>query len=118
MEESFPHLPLQREEAVTQKRPSGFPRLEPPNDPAAHARSLHDRLEDARKQTDTDEGGFDERRLFRFTVAKGFDPDFLRRISDEIELVSQEGEEVVVAFVSSAALEAFESRLILSLQVP
>ena len=111
MMESFPHLPLQREEPVTEKRPSGSPRFEAPGDPAAHARFLRGRLGDAGKQTDTDQGGFDDRRLFRFVVTKGFDPDSLRHISPEIELVSQEGDEVVVAFVSSAALESFESRL-------
>lgn len=111
MEESFPHLPLQREEPVTEKRPPGrYPRAVP-GDPAAHGRALRDDLESAKAEVETDIGGFDQRRLFRFTVEKGFNPDDLSRISADIELVSQEGDDVVVAFVSAAALESFEARL-------
>ena len=84
---------------------------EPPDDPPAHGRMLQECLESAKNQTDEDIGGFDDRRLFRFTVNKGFDPDTLRNISPEIEFVSQEGDEIVVAFVSTAALESFEARL-------
>lgn len=111
MEESFPHLPLRREEPVTEKRPGGRTFFVPPADPLAHGRMLIDRLGGAIDQTDEDIGGFDDRRLFRFTVNKGFDPDTLRNISPEIEFVSQEGDEVIVAFVSKAALESFEARL-------
>ena len=111
MEESFLHLPLNREEPVTEKRPGRPPRFEKPADPSAHGRMLIERLESAIKQTDEDIGGFDDRRLFCFTVNKGFDPDNLRNISPEIEFVSQEGDEIVVAFVSTAALESFEARL-------
>ena len=111
MEESFPHLSLNREEPVTDKRPGGPPRFEPPADPPAHGRRLQECLESAKRQTDEDIGGFDDRRLFRFTVNKGFDPDTLRNVSPEIEFISQEGDEIVVAFVSTAALESFEARL-------
>ncbi len=111
MEESFRHLTLQREETVTEKRSGRFRPPKSPDDPSAHAKSLKDKLKDAVTQTEKDEPGFDQRRLFRFTVEKGFDPDSLRNVSDEIEFVSQEGEEVVVAFVSSAALESFEAKL-------
>jgi len=111
MEESFPHLPLNREEPVTEKRPGTWRPPAPPDDPPAHGRMLQKRLESAKKQTDEDIGGFDDRRLFRFTVNKGFDPDTLRNVSPEIEFVSQEGDEIVVAFVSTAALESFEARL-------
>jgi len=111
MTESFPHLELNREEPITEKRAGRFRPLKAPEDPAAHARTLQERLDSAKDQTDIDVGGFDERRLFRFTVTKGFNPDDLKRLSHEVELVSQEDDEVVVAFVSSAALESFESRL-------
>jgi hypothetical protein len=111
MEESFPHLPFSRETPVTEKRPGGSPRFKSPEDPSAHGQMLIDRLEDAKKQTEKDVGGFDDRRLFRFIVNEGFDPDTLRTVSPEIEFVSQEGEEILVAFVSSAALESFEAKL-------
>ena len=111
MEKSYPHLQLRREEPVTEKRPGKPFFRKAPEDPSAHAKSLEESLRDAVSQTDTDEPGFDDRRLFRFTVEKGFDPDSLQNVSDEIEFVSQEGEEVVLAFVSSAALESFEAKL-------
>lgn len=111
MEETFPHLPLQREEPVTEKRPRGGFARPAPADPAGHGRALRKCLETAMTETDTDVGGFDDRKLFRFTVDRGFDPELLRKISTDIELVSQEGDDVVVAFVSSAALESFEARL-------
>lgn len=111
MDESFPHLPLQREEPVTEKRPGGRRVPSAPADPAAHGRALRQRLETAKVEAATDVGGFDDRRLFRFTVDKGFDPDSLLKISNEVELISQEGDDVVVAFVSTAALESFEARL-------
>lgn len=110
-EESFPHLGLQREERVTKKRPGGRRIPGTPADPAGHGRTLQQRLETAKTEAATDVGGFDDRPLFRFTVEKGFDPNALLNISNDIEVVSQEGDDVVVAFVSTAALESFEARL-------
>jgi subtilisin family serine protease len=115
MDETFPHLILHREEPVNDKRPGGSPRYKPPADTAAHGRNLRQRLTTV-TETEPDEGGFDERRLFRFTVSKGFSPDDLPKIAspefrDGIEVVSQEGEEIVVAFISDAALESFEALL-------
>ena len=109
MEESFPHLRLQREEPVTEKRTGGRRIPVAPSDPVAHGRTLQQRLETAKSQAATAIGGFDDRPLFRFTVEKGFDPDALRKISADIEVVSQEGVDMVVAFVSTAALESFEA---------
>ena len=111
MAESFPHLALQREDPITEKRSGRPPIPTTPSDPAVHGRTLHQRLETAKTEASTDVGGFDDRPLFRFTVEKGFDPDALRNISNNIEVVSQEGDDVVVAFVSTAALESFEARL-------
>lgn len=111
MPDTHPHLVLQREEPSPEKRPrKKFP-SPPPDNPAAHGRSLQGSLGHALVQTETDIGGFDERRLFKFEVQKGFDPDELRKVSNEIEIVSQEDEQVVVAFLSTAALRSFEARL-------
>ena len=90
-EESFPHLPLQREEPVTEKRPGGRRIPGTPADPAGHGRALRQRLETAKTEAAINIGGFDDRPLFRFTVEKGFDPDTLLNISNAIEIVSQEG---------------------------
>lgn len=108
---SYPHLPLQREEPITKKRSGSFPRSKVPSDPVAHAKALGLQLQKTVLQTEKDIGGFDDRRLFRFKVDKGFNPDDLKKISDEIEFVSQEADEVVVAFVSQSALQSFEAKL-------
>jgi hypothetical protein len=111
MTSNYPHLPLQREEPITEKRPGNFRPPQPPDDPAAHGRALGLQLQETIQQTEQDIGGFDDRRLFRFQVDKSFNPDELKKISGEIEFVSQEDDEVVVAFVSQSALQSFEARL-------
>lgn len=111
MPDTYPHLILQREGPTPEKRPRRGFAGPVPADPAAHGRELQERLEEAVMQTATDVGGFDNRLLFKFEVQKGFDPDELRKVSNEIEIVSQEDAQVVVAFVSAAALRSFEARL-------
>lgn len=111
MEETFPHLPLQREAPVNEKRTRQPPQQKEPDDIRGHGRALLDKLANARDQAAGDVGGFDDRRLFRFSVDKGFNPDDLRKISTEIEFVSQEDETVIIGFASDAALEQFEARL-------
>lgn len=116
MDESFPHISLQREEPVNDKRPGQPPRFSTPEDIVVHGKSIQQALKRATTEADMDESGFDERRLFRFTVEEGFSPDDLPKIAspefrNEIEVVSQEGKEIVVAFISDAALESFEALL-------
>jgi Subtilase family len=111
MSETFPHLFLNHEEPITEKRPGGRPMPFIPDNPPEHGRKLKSYLKTAIVSTEQDIGGFDDSKLFRFSVTKGFDPDTLRHVSPEIEFVSQEGEDIVIAFVSSGALESFEARL-------
>jgi len=116
MGDTFPHLILQRETPVNDKRPGGSPRSKPPGDPIALGGNLQKYLASATIESDTDEGGFDDRRLFRFTVDEGFSPDDLSKIVSpdfrrEIEVVSQEGKDIVVAFIGDGALESFEALL-------
>jgi hypothetical protein len=116
MDETFPHLRIQREEPVNEKRPGTYMPPKPPSDPASHGHGLQQQLETAIAQVAEDQGGFDDRRLFRFTVQKGFDPDDVAKIADadvrnDIEVISQEADEIVLAFVSEAALESFEALL-------
>jgi hypothetical protein len=111
MAQGHPHLRIEREEPVTERRPSGRRITARPADPIAHGEALRQGLRAAKERSAADIGGFDERRLFRFSVEKGFDPEDLLKVSPEIEFVSHEAEEVVVAFVSDAALESFEARL-------
>lgn len=111
MAESYPHLQILREVPVNEKRPGGNPRPTTPNDIPAHCRRIQQTLEAAKAEAQNALGGFDERRLFRFKVEPGFDPDDLRKISPEIEFISQEDETIAVGFATDAALADFESRL-------
>lgn len=111
MEETFPHLNIQREAPVNEKRPGNGPRSSIPDDVPSHGRGLLEKLTNATQEAGEDVGGFDERKLFRFTVQKGFNPDDLRKISTEIEVVSQEEETVVIGFATNAAMAQFEARL-------
>lgn len=111
MEETFPHLTIQREAPVNEKRPGSGPRITEPENVRGHGRGLLQKLANAKEQSAGDVGGFDDRKLFRFTVHKGFNPEDLRKISTEIEFVSQEDETVVIGFASNAALAQFEARL-------
>nr|VFJ47811.1 MAG: Subtilase family protein [Candidatus Kentron sp. DK] len=113
MPESYPHLPLQREAPVNEKRPGTYFPPKEPEDTRGHGRGLQQKLAHAKEQAAEDVGGFDERHLFKFSVQEGTSLDYfdLRQISTEIEFVSQEGNDVVVGFANDAALTTFESRL-------
>jgi hypothetical protein len=111
MAEDFPHLALQRETPVTAKRPGQPPRFNIPDDARGHSLRLLEDLTSSREQCEGDEGGFDDRKLIKFTVDKGFNPDDIQKISPTIEFVSQEQETVVIGFASDAALADFEKRL-------
>jgi hypothetical protein len=111
MAEDFPHLALQRETPVTVKRPGQPPRFNTPDDVRGHSLRLLKDLTTSKKQCEDDEGGFDDRKLIKFTVDKGFNPDDIQKISPTIEFVSQEQETVVIGFASDAALADFEKRL-------
>ena len=111
MAEDFPHLALQRETPVTDKRSGLPPHFNTPDDVRAHSLRLLDHLTSAREQSKSDEGGFDDRKLIRFSVEKSFNPDDIKKISPSIEFVSQEQDTVVIGFASDAALADFEQRL-------
>lgn len=111
MDETFPHLSLQREVPVNEKRSARPPITQTPSDIPSHGRGLLKKLVSAKEKVADDIGGFDDRKLFRFTVLKGFNPDNLRKIAAGIEFISQEDETVVVGFATSAALADFEARL-------
>ena len=109
---NHPHLQLEREQPVTERRPRlGFPSVEPPDDPQAHGSHLGERLRAAREAAATDVGGYDERRLIKITLTKKVSPEDIARASGNIEVVSQEEETLVLAFATEVQLEAFEARL-------
>lgn len=111
MDETFPHLSLQREVPVKEKRSARPPITQAPADISRHGRGLQQKLTNAIEQAADDMGGFDDRKLFRFTVQKGFNPDNLRKIAAGIDFISQEDETIVIGFATNAALADFEARL-------
>lgn len=82
-----------------------------PADPSAFGTQLRQTLRSARDQAAQALGGFDNRRLVKLELQVRLDPAELRRISKEIEVVSQEDDSVILAFATEAALTAFEAKL-------
>jgi hypothetical protein len=111
--ETYPHLPLAREQPVNPRRSRPAPiRVPPPADPRGFGAGLRRSLQSARARADQEDlGGFDDRRLIKLELATPLDPESFRAISREIEIVSQEDRTVVLAFVTAAALDAFEAKL-------
>ena len=68
MAEDFPHLTLQREKPVTNKRSGSYVPPPPPGDVRGHGLGLLRDLADAKQQVETDLGGFDDRKLIKFSV--------------------------------------------------
>jgi hypothetical protein len=72
---------------------------------------LRQSLATARDRAREDIGGFDERRLMKIKLDRRLDPDALRSLSRDIEIVSQEDDTAVLIFVTEEALAQFERRL-------
>lgn len=112
MADTCPHLSLLREQPVNRRRPRPAPiRIPEPADTRAFGAALGARLSSARNRIARDLGGFDERRLIKLELDSRLDPDALKKITRDIELVSQEGDSVVLAFAAETALAEFEQRL-------
>ncbi|MBI1765898.1 MAG: S8 family peptidase [Acidobacteria bacterium] len=110
MPEAYPHLPIVREEPVNPKRPGNPPQRPKPANPQEHgARVLHT-LQQTLNAPVAEVGGFDDRRLLRIEVNKGFQPDNLAAIPG-VEVISQEDEKVVLTFADAKGQEEFEARL-------
>lgn len=112
MPESYPHLPLVREQPVNARRARPAPlRVPEPADWRTFGAGLKRNLQFARERTTLDVGGFDERRLIKLELSTPLDPAELQRLSREIEIVSQEDKTVILAFATEGALAAFEERM-------
>lgn len=112
MPETYPHLPLVREQPVNPRRARPAPiRVPEPTDWRAFGAGLRQGLQTARERMAQDLGGFDERRLIKLQLSTPLDPNEFQRLSRGIEIVSQEDKTVVLAFATDAALVAFEARL-------
>ncbi|SPP63960.1 S8 family peptidase [Nitrospira lenta] len=106
---AYPHLKIDREQPVNEKRPVGRVITRPPENIPAHARRLHASLERARESATQSLGGFDDRLLFKLQIGS-FAPDQLERING-VEVISQEDGGYALAFANIEALETFEARL-------
>lgn len=104
------HLQLAREEPITQKRPGNPPHFSRPDNPSAHGRNLLEQLAAAKVAITAETiGGFDNRKLIKFEFIE-IKPDELQAIPG-VEVISQEGKSIALAFATDAALEIFEARL-------
>lgn len=112
MPETYPHLPLVREQPINQRRARPAPiQVQEPPDWRAFGKGLRKDLGLARERISQDVGGFDERRLIKLEMNTPLDPAEFQRFSREIEIVSQEERSIVLAFATEAALAVFENRL-------
>ena len=108
--EAYPHLRIEREQPVKQKRPSTFRPEPPPSDVPAHARRLQQSLTTAIKESERDVGGFDDRPLFKLKVGV-LPPEQIEQAFPGVEVVSQEDGGYALAFADKTALVEFEARL-------
>ena len=112
MEDSHPHLELRREEPVVERRTrGGFGGVAPPEDPRRHGAILGERLQAAREMSETDIGGYDERRLIKITLTDKIQPEQIANASAGVEIVSQEEGKLLLAFATEQQLEEFEAKL-------
>ncbi len=112
-DDSHPHLELAREEPVTERRtrPFGAGR-ERPDGFQTHADTLRRHLQSARRATDEEVGGYDERRLIKIKLTDKVPPEELARAASGIEIVSQEEGHLVLAFATNDQLDEFEAKLV------
>jgi hypothetical protein len=105
----YEHLRFERETPVNQRRPRGAPRVSVPESIPDHGRALLRSL-NAVRASRPEEPGFDNRQLLKIRTQAGVDPGVFERIPG-VEVVSQEGDNVVLAFATPEALATFETRL-------
>ncbi|AEH45435.1 peptidase S8 and S53 subtilisin kexin sedolisin [Thermodesulfatator indicus DSM 15286] len=109
--EKYCHLKLIREEPITERRPKGAPRVRKPDDLIQHARFLKKSIVQATHEAKKDIKGYDERLLIRLEIQEAFPIERLGQLGPNVEFVSQEGKNIVLAFASEEALAEFEARL-------
>lgn len=109
---AYPHLRIEREQPVNQRRPRGSPRVPVPADVGAHGRRLRASLHTAVQSSREDVGGFDRRPLFKLKIGTLSPEEVVKGFGPGVELVSQEDGDHALAFVDAPALEEFEARLV------
>ncbi|NVJ08963.1 S8 family peptidase [Myxococcus sp. AM001] len=111
MAEQFEHLPLERQEPVTERRTRrpGFGGVKPPSNSVAHAQRLLEQFDESSGRAEEEVPGFDERLLLRLEV-EGIDAGEFKAI-EGLQVVSQEDRSVVVLFADETGRTEFVSRL-------
>lgn len=110
MPESYPHLQFVREEPINPKRIKKGRSPDPPANPQEHGLTVLNTLRKTLSTPPKEVGGFDNRRLLRIEVNKGFQPDSLESLPG-VEVISQEDETVVLTFADEKGQAEFEARL-------
>lgn len=110
MPEVYPHLRIEREQPITEKRPGSGPRVKPPGDAMAHACQLQISYSAALITAEQNMYGFDERPLFKLQVGT-LTPELIEQGFPGVEVISQEDGGHVLVFASRPALAEFEARL-------
>jgi hypothetical protein len=105
----YEHLRFEREVPVNQRRPRQPPRVRVPADPAAHGSAVLRTLQ-AVRAAPAQAHGYDQRQLLKIRTQEGVDPGVFGNMPG-VEVLSQEGETVVLAFATPQALATFEARL-------
>lgn len=107
-----PHLEMTREEPTTKPRPRRFTlRRDAPEDPSAHGKRLGENLARVRRAKMNYVAGYDERCLIKLSLNEFVPPEDLAKASADVEVVSQEGKNIVLAFATEGQLDAFEAKL-------
>ncbi len=104
------HFTFDREQPVTNKRPrTGFPPSRKIEDSAGHGQRMLASFANAKKSSQLQNTGFDDRLLFKIEITD-IEGGNLEAIPG-IEIISQEDKGVFLVFSSEKAQEEFEARL-------
>jgi len=107
----YEHLKFSREDLSTDRhKRRAFPNSPKPADPRNFGAGLYQTFERAKQAATADLNGYDSRTLLKVQLLDGATaPDL--SLFPGVELVSQEGKSVMLAFADQTGLETFESRL-------
>lgn len=110
MEQGYNHLRFQRVTPVNSRRTRrGWPRIDAPEDPVNHARSISSQVEQTEQLARQQERGFDPRLLLKIE-AIGVQPEDLESIGG-LQVISQEDKNMLVLFATEEGLNEFKHRL-------
>jgi hypothetical protein len=112
---AYEHLRLEREALINPRHPRRFKGGFKPDNPRAFGAALGQKLQAAKARiTDpaqADIGGFDDRKLLKIRLRAGDKSVPAFNAIPGVEIVSQEGESIVLAFSTDEGLGEFERRL-------